>query len=96
MKFFGLYSTADSEVNTWIAARFEINEYRTGIFPFIEIKAWNNQAELLNLISWVHQQVLETGQKGEMRSISNIVISLTGLLEAAVLKKTAKFKRNML
>lgn len=34
MKFFGLCSTADSEINTWIAARFEINCSRIDIFPF--------------------------------------------------------------
>ncbi|KFO72511.1 hypothetical protein N303_09554, partial [Cuculus canorus] len=40
-----------SEVNAWIAARFEINGSRTEIFPFIEIRPWKNLAELLNLIS---------------------------------------------
>ncbi|KGL91242.1 hypothetical protein N301_05050, partial [Charadrius vociferus] len=42
---------ADSEVNTWRAARIEINGSRIDIFPFIEIRSWKGLAELLNLIS---------------------------------------------
>ncbi|KFW95146.1 hypothetical protein N336_05398, partial [Phalacrocorax carbo] len=40
-----------SEVNTWIATRFEVNGLRMDIFPFIEIRVWKSLAELLNLIS---------------------------------------------
>ncbi|KFW72631.1 hypothetical protein AS28_04871, partial [Pygoscelis adeliae] len=40
-----------SEVNTWIATRFEINGSRIDIFPFIEIRAWKSLADLFNLIS---------------------------------------------
>ncbi|KFQ87451.1 hypothetical protein N337_03786, partial [Phoenicopterus ruber ruber] len=43
--------TADSEVNTWIPGRFEINGSRIHVFPFIKIRAWKSLAELLNLIS---------------------------------------------
>ncbi|KFW06529.1 hypothetical protein N327_12507, partial [Fulmarus glacialis] len=40
-----------TEVNTWIAARLEINGSWTDIFPFIEIRDWKRLTELLNLIS---------------------------------------------